>query len=231
MQNSARTWGYGLGNQILLGFLAALMAGVAVFLVWLPSIAGAPGDAGINWMIYATAAVMFGFALFVSFALVSLVRTRISLDGAFLDATVPARHNALLVPSFRAIHLPIAEICSVERRQEVTRGLISSTLRESLSVVTAAGERVGLFSNTLGPSMQLPMDEIAGAIAGAAGVGVTDDGIVLTQAPGLYGQASSNWTERPMDPVSANKARRRALLTLQICGALVLLTIALRACT
>ena len=231
MQTNARTWGYGLSNQLLLGFLAALMAGVAVFLLCLPSIAGGPVDPGINWMIYATAAVMFGFALFVSFALVSLVRTRISLDGAFLDATVPARHNALLVPSFRAIHLPIAEIRSVERRQEVTRGLISSTLRESLSVVTAAGERVGLFSNTLGPSMQLPMDEIAGAIAGAAGVGVTDDGIVLTQAPGLYGQASSNWTERPMDPVSANKARRRALLTLQICGALVLLTIALRACT
>jgi hypothetical protein len=231
MQTNARTWGYGLGNQILLGVLAAFMAGVAVFLIFLPGMAGAPGDAGINWMIYATAAVMFGFALFVSFALVSLVRTRIRLDASFLDATVPGPHNRLLVPSFRTIHLPVAEIRSVERRQEVTRGLISSTLRESLSVVTAAGERVGLFSNTLGPSMQLPLGEIAGAIAGAAGVGVTDDGTVLTKAPALYGQASSDWTERPLDAASANKARRRALLTLQVCGALVLLTIALRACT
>jgi hypothetical protein len=231
MQTNARTWGYGLSNQLLLGFLAALMAGVAVFLLCLPSIAGGPVDPGINWMIYATAAVMFGFALFVGFALLSLVRTRISLNGSFLDATVPGRHNALLVPSFRTIHLPVAEIRSVERRQEVTRGLISSTLRESLSVVTTAGERVGLFSNTLGPSMQLPLEEIAGAIAAAAGIGVTDDGTVLTNSQGLYGRASSDWTESPLDAVSANKARRRALLTLQIVGVLVLLTIALRACT
>jgi hypothetical protein len=104
-----------------------------------------------------------------------------------------------------------------------------STMRDALSIVTTGGERIGLFSNTLGSADTLPLDDVANALAAAAGIAVTDDGTVLAKGSGLYGAASSTWTERPLDPVTANKARHSAIVVAQICSALLLLTFVLRA--
>ena len=104
-------------------------------------------------------------------------------------------------------------------------------MRDALSIVTEDGERIGLFSNTLGNLSTLPVDDVANAIAAAAGVTVTDDGTVWARGSGLYGGASSSWTERPIDAASASKARHGAILTVQICTALLLLTFVLRACS
>jgi hypothetical protein len=101
-------------------------------------------------------------------------------------------------------------------------------MRDALSIVTVSGERIGLFSNTLGSASTLPLDDVANAIAAAAGVPVTDDGTVRTRASGLYGAAASSWTERPLDEADANKARRGVKLTLAICTALLLLTFLVR---
>jgi hypothetical protein len=230
MHPSPATWSYGRGNQILIGFVAAFMFGVAALLFNLPALVGGAGH-DTDWMVECFAIVMTGFGVFVSFGLTAVVRTRISLDANALDATVPAHHNWLLIPSFRSIALPLSEIRSVERRREIVRWFGVTSLRESLSVVTAGGERIGLISNTNGPSIQFPLSEIADAIASAAGTSVTDAGTVRSNAQGLYGEASSNWTEPALDPASASQARRIAIRTAQICGVLVLFTIALRACT
>ena len=91
--------------------------------------------------------------------------------------------------------------------------------------------RFGLFSNADTALIRLPLAQIAGAIAAAAGVAVTDRGTVLTTAKGLYGQASSSWTEPPLDAAATAKARRATAITLQIIMGLVALTFILRACT
>jgi hypothetical protein len=223
-----------VGGRIVLGFLAAFMFGVAALLFSVPALAGETDRSG-DGFIYVTGAIMVGFGLFLTFGLIAIARTRIALEdaigGTLLDATVPNGHSWLLVPRLRTIRLPVAEIRSVERRQEVTRSFGLSSVRDALSVVTATGERVGLFSTAGTALIRLPLPEIAGAIAAAAGVAVTDDGTVMTKASGLYGEASSSWTERPLDAPAAGKARRAAAVTLQIIVALMSITFIVRACS
>ncbi len=229
MPATDRTWRFGTSTRVMIGFVTVFMYGVAVLLVSLPFMAGVNDDPVANAMIGATAIVMVGFGLFMTFGLIAIVRTRIGIDATTLHATVPS-HHTLLVPHFRTIALPLAQIRSVERRQEAVRSFGMINLRESLSVVTTAGERIGIFSNTSGPASQLPLDEIADAIASAAGMTVTDAGTVWTKSGGLYGEASSSWSERPLDETSATKVRRAATRTAQLFMVLLLLVIALRAC-
>lgn len=225
---SGRTWRFSLATRIALGFLAAFMFGIAALLFGLRFANG--GDRSVDWIITLTGLVMTGFGVFATFGLTDAVRTRITLGATTLEATVVAGYNRLLVPHFREVRLPLSDIRSVERRCEIFRTLGFTSMRNALSIVTVAGERIGLFSDTLGSASTLPLDEVAGAIAAAVGVAVTDDGTVRTKGSGLYGAASSSWTERPLDGVSASKARRTAIATLQICTALLLLTFLLRAC-
>lgn len=223
-----KTWRFGLATRIGIGILAAFMFGIAALLFALPFTFG--GDHDGVWMVALTGLAMLGFGTFVSFALIAAVRTRVSVGATMLDAMVVTGHNALLVPHFRAVRLAFSDIRSVERRCEVFRTLGFITTREALSVVTAEGERIGLFSNTLGNVSTLPLDDVADAVAAAAGIAVTDDGTVRTRGSGLYGAASSSWNERPLDPAGATKAQRAALVTVQICTALLLLVFLLRAC-
>ncbi len=204
------------------------MFGFAALLFALPFAFG--GDRSGDWIVVLTALALVGFGIFATFGLIAAVRTSVTLDAKTLDATVVTGHNALLVPQFREVHLPISQIRSVERRCEIFRTLGFFTSREALSIVTTGGERIGLFSNTLGNVSTLPLDEVADAVALAAGIPVTDDGTVRTKGSGLYGAASSSWSERPLDKASASKARRMAIATAQICTALLLLTFLLRAC-
>jgi hypothetical protein len=206
------------------------MYGTAAVVFAIPAMSGEPDGSG-DWMVYCCGAVVAGFAVFVTFGFIAVVRTRIALSATALEGTVPAGHNLLLVPAFRTLGVPIAEIRSVERRREIVRVLGLSNLRESLSVVTGDGTRIGLFANTSGPSSQLPLGEIADAIAAAAGIDVTDGGTVRTKAPGLYGTAASTWNEPKLDDAAAAAATKTALRTVQLSGVLVLLVIALRACT
>jgi hypothetical protein len=229
MSAADRTWRFDPGMRIMLGFAAVFMFAVAALLFSLPLLVGG-SDPSSNAIVDITGVIMAGFGLFMTFGLIGVVRTQISIKGTSLDATVPQRHSWLLVPQFRVIALPLGQIRSVERRQEAFRSFGLINLRDSLSVVTSRGERIGLFSNTMGPAAQLPLDDIAAAIASGAGIAVTDAGTVWTKAPGLYGEASSSWSEQPLDATSAMKVRRAAVRTAQIAGALILLVIALRAC-
>ncbi len=233
MHTENRSWGYGLAARLTVGSLAALMFGTAALMFGLPVMFG-NGDHSGDWMLDVTGIVIAGFGLFLTFGLVAYVRTRISLvagpDGTSLDATVIDGHNLLFAPRFRTIRLPVGRIRSVERRQEIFRTLGLSNMLDSLSIVTDGGERIGLFSNANGSIVRLPLETIAGAIASAARIGVTDDGTVLTAPRGLYGEASSSWTERPLDGAAAIKARRAVTRTLQILVALMMLGVALRAC-
>ncbi len=225
---SAKTWRVALGTRIAIGFLAVFLFAIAALMFGLPFIYGA-GVHGADWIVIATGLVVMGFAVFVTFALVAVVRTHLTIDAAMLEATVVAGHDWLLVPRFRSVRLPLSDIRSVERRREIFRTLGFSTMRDAVSLVKPGGERIGLFSNTLGSADTLPLDEVADAIAAAAGISVTDDGTVITRGSGLYGAASSTWTERPLDPVAARKARHGAIVVAQICSALLLLTFVLRA--
>lgn len=223
-----RTWRFSLATRIGLSVLAAFMFSIAGLLFDLPFMVG-NGDLGGDWIVFLTAVVMVGFAVFTTFALIVALRTRIALSATTFEATVVSGYNALLVPRLREVRLPLSQIRAVERRREVFRSFGFSTMREALSVVTVAGERIGLFSNTLGTLSTLPINDVAAAIASAAGVTVTDDGTVRARGSGLYGAASSSWTELPLDAASAGKAQRAAMLTAQICTGLLLLTFILRA--
>ena len=225
-----RSWGFGLAPKVILGIGGGFMVGFAALLFSLPLIA-APVDATSLWIVDATGAVLLGFACFFVFGLIALARSRISIAGTTLRATVPDHHNWLLVPSFRSVAVELGQIRSVERRAEAVRALGFTTMRQSLSIVTTNGERVGLFSNTENAVGQMPIDEIAAAIAAGAGIAVTDDGLVVTRAAGLYGAASSAWTETPLDAAGIVKVRRASARTAQIVGGLVLLTLILRACS
>lgn len=225
-----RTWRFSLATRILLGFLAAFMFSIAGLLFSLP-LMDDNGDHSADWIVILTGLVIVGFGIFATLVLIVAVRTRITLGATTLEATVVAGHNLLLVPQLREVGLPLSQIRSVERRCEIFRRLGLLTMRDALSIVTEDGERIGLFSNTLGNLSTLPIDDVANAIAAAAGVTVTDDGTVWARGSGLYGGASSSWTERPIDAASASKARHGAILTVQICTALLLLTFVLRACS
>ncbi|HET6275171.1 MAG TPA: hypothetical protein VFE16_04440 [Candidatus Cybelea sp.] len=224
-----QTWRFSLAARIGLGVLAAFIFSIAALIFSLPLMYD-NGDHSVDWIVILTAIVIVGFGIFATFALIVAIRTEITLGATALEATVVAGHNLLLVPRMREVRLPLAQIRSVERRCEIFRRLGLYTQREALSIVTADGERIGLFSNTLGTLSTLPIDEVANAIAAAAGIAVTDDGTVWAKGSGLYGAASSSWTERPLDAASASKARRAAVLTVQICTALLLLTFVLRSC-
>jgi len=224
------TWRVGLAPKIILGIGAGFMLGFAVLLFCLPLIA-APVDATSLWIVDGTGAVLLGFACFFVFGLVALARSRVSIEGSTLHATIPDHHSWLLVPGFRTVAIELGQIRSVERREEAVRAFGLMSMRRSLSIVTASGERIGLFSNTDNAVGQLPIDEVAAAIASAAGIGVTDDGLVRSRAAGLYGAASSAWTETPLDPAGAANVRRAAARTAQVVAAVLVLTLAVRACT
>ncbi len=230
MPSSDRTWRFGTASRAILAVAAGFMYGFAILLFCLPVITGINDPAG-NAVVGATGFIILCFALFATFGYVAMSRTRISLTATTLDATVPSGHNALLVPRFRTIALPLARIRSVERRQEAFRSLGLVNMRDSLSIVTDDGERIGIFSNTSGPSSTLPLDEIAAAIAAGAGTPVTDDGTVWTKGGGLYGTAASVWTEARLDEPGAAKARRTAARTVQVFLVLFVLVIVVRSCS
>ena len=230
MPSTDRTWQFGTASRVIIGVAAGFMYGFAVLLLCLPLISGV-SDPIANTILAVTGAILVCFGLFVTFGYIAMARTRISVSATALDATVPSGHNGLLVPRFRTISLPLARIHSVERRQEAFRSFGLVNMRDSLSVVTDDGERIGIFSNTSGPSSTLPLGEIADAIAAGAGTSVTDGGTVWTKAPGLYGTAASTWTEARLDDPSAVKARRMAARTMQVFLVLFLLVVVVRACS
>lgn len=227
---TARVWRFGTATRVIIGVGAGFMYGFTVLLFCLPLITGVSDPVG-NWLVAATGLILLCFAVFMTFGYVAVSRTRIALTGTELDATVPSHHSRLLVPHFRTVALPLSEIHSVERRQEAFRSLGLVNMRDSLSIVTTGGERIGLFSNTRGPSSTLPLGDIAAAIAAGAGTTVTDAGTVWTKSPGLYGEAASNWTEARLDDPSAAKARRMAARTALVFVILFALVIGIRACS
>jgi hypothetical protein len=222
-----RTWRFSLSTQIALGVLAFVMFGFAALLLVLPF--SFSGDRSGDWVVVTTGAIVAWFGFFAIFALVAALRTRVTLDGPTFEATVVSGHDVFLIPHFRAIRLPVSDIRAVERRCEVFRTLGFYSMRNALSIVIAGGDRIGLCSDTIGSASTLPIDDVADAIAAAAGISVTDDGTVRTRGSGLYGAASSSWVEHPLDEARAGKMRRAAVLTMKICAVLLLLTFALRA--
>jgi hypothetical protein len=226
-----RSWGYGAVTLVVIGAAALfIFATATLFFAIGVIVPGGAGDAGTMWFLRACGAFIAGMGVFMCFGLVAMARTRIRLTGTLLDATVPDHHNVFLVPHFRTIRLDVRTLRSVERREEIVRWAGFPTMRGSLSVVTADGERIGLITAPYGTGATLPLDDIGAGIAAAAGTAVTDDGTVMSKAPGLYGAASSSWTETPLDPARAAKAKRGVVMTMQIVFMLFMLTTLLRTC-
>jgi hypothetical protein len=222
-----KTWRVALSTRIVIGFLAVFMFVIAAVMFDVPFMVGGTDHSG-DWIVDVAALVVTGFGVFAFFALVAALRTHLTLGATSLEGTVVEGHNRLLVPKFRSFRLALSDIRSVERRTEMFRTAGLTTMRDAVSLVTTAGERIGLFSDTLGSAQTMPVDDVSNAIAAAAGIAVTDDGTVRTKGSGLYGAASSTWTETPLDATSAIKARHTALFTAQFCTALLLLVFVLR---
>jgi hypothetical protein len=225
-----KTWAYGVGARVLLACLTLLFLSIGVGFLGLPFWVGG-GYNGAYLVVAATGLIMLGFAAFMGFGLIAAVRSHISLDATTLDAVLPGHRTWLLLPTFRSVRLPLAQIRAVERREEIVKMLGLSSLRDALSVVTDTGERIGLFSNANTAAIRFPLDEAAAGIAAAAAVPLTNVGTVLAKGGGVYGEESSTWTERPLDAASASKARRTATLTIQILTGVMMAIFILRACT
>jgi hypothetical protein len=223
---SARTWRFSLSTRIALGVLAFFMFGFAAVLFGLPFSVG--GDRSGDWVVIATGVVITWFGLFAVFALIAALKTRVMLNGPTFEATIVSGHDVFLIPRFRTVRLSVSDIRAVERRREIFRTLGFYSMRDALSIVTTEGERIGLCSDTIGTASTLPIDDVAHAIATAAETTVTDDGTVRTGGSGLYGAASSSWVEHPLDHARASKMQRVAVLTMQVCTVLLLLTLLLR---
>ena len=230
VETSARVWRYGTANSVLIGGAAGVMAAVGIFILGIPLLLGG-GDVTTASILGLSGLGVFAMAVFMAFGFVAMLRTRIRLAGVMLDATVPAGHNALLVPRFRTVHVDdVTTLRAVEKRDEIVRSFGFSVLCESLSIVTAAGDRIGLISDEYGYGMPFPLEAAGAGIAAAAGRDVADAGIVRAKASAeLYGAASSNWTEPRLDAASAAKARHSAVFTARIILVLTMLTIVLRA--
>ncbi|MBD5634393.1 MAG: hypothetical protein IAI49_07925 [Candidatus Eremiobacteraeota bacterium] len=220
-------WRYPLATRIAIGIAAVAMFGFAAIVSSLPVVL--PGkDVGSIAAVSVVGAILFGFGVFMCFGLTAVVRTRIAVSADALEAVVPSGHDRLLVPHFRTIRVPLRDIRTVELRTEITSTFGVKNERDALSITTAAGERIGLATDTVG-SVSLPVDDIASAVAAAAGTVVTDDGTVLSNAPGLYGAASSTWTEPALGAADAARFRSIARATAQIATALLLFVFLLRA--
>ena len=228
--SAAKTWRYGIGARLGFAAIVVLILGLAAFFFAAPFVLG-PNAAGLIVFFFVLGVPMAALGLFMAVGFIAVVRALISLDGSTLDAELIAPPKRPFVPSFRSLHLPVNQIRSVEKREEIVRKYGFTTVRNSLSLVTTNGERIGLFSNNVGSIGQMPLDEIAGAIASAAGIPVTDRGSVLTTTAGLYGEAEATWNEPPLDPAAATKARRTAARTMQILVSVVLLLSLLRTCS
>ncbi len=230
VRSGERVWRYNLAARIFVGLLAGGAIALGLALLWLPFRLDAQTDQLVA--IYGPAAlVVLTFGAFMAFGAVALARTRLTLGATSLRGVVPVENGWSFAPSFRTVDVPVSEIRAVDRRVEIVRTLGLSMARQSLSIVTASGERIGLFTNPDTAVVRLPLGEIAGAIAAAAGIAVTDRGTVISKAPGLFGSASSSWTETPLDAPRAARARRGALITLQVIFGLMALTWILRACS
>ena len=106
-------------------------------------------------------------------------RWRVELTGRELRLVVPAVWAGLnpFAP-LRRVTVPISEVRAVEIREEVSRfaGIVS--LARALSVATTNGDRFVLGQATGQEVSALPIDEMAQAIADAAGRPVTDRGTI-----------------------------------------------------
>jgi hypothetical protein len=225
-----QTWAYGIGPRVLLVLVALFMYGVAAFLALVPLMVGR-SETGLDVFLILCGLVVAGLATFMLFGFLAFMKAKISLDATALHATIVAGHNRLLVPRFEDVVVPIDEIASVERRTEVLRSFGLSSLRESLSIVTTAGRRIGLCSKINTAVGSLPFDEIAATLASATGKDVIDRGTVMVKGGGIYGETPSTWNEPALDPASAAKARKTAALTMQILVGMVMFIFVLRACT
>ncbi|HEX3468396.1 MAG TPA: hypothetical protein VHT05_09990 [Candidatus Elarobacter sp.] len=225
-----RTWRYPLAGRITIAVLAAALIGTGLFIALIPFFAGG-GDAVVYAILGTCGAIVVAFGLFLALGFSAFARTVVALDASALRAVVPVERGWLIVPRLRAIDLPPATVRAVERRTEITKFLGLSTVRQALSIVTTGGARIGLLTAAETSMVRLPLDEIAAAIANAAGITVTDGGTVYSKAIGLYGAAASDWNEPPLDVPAAQKARRGAAITLQIIVALMAVTFIVRACS
>src|SRR5579871_4683972 len=122
MQASTQTWSYPVGARVMFALLAAFILGMAVFVLALPFLFPSNGiDAATLWVTSVTGFIMLCLGLFLAFGFVAIARTRIAVDGDALVATVTDHHNLFLVPHFREVRIPLAQIRAVERRAEAVK--------------------------------------------------------------------------------------------------------------
>ncbi len=175
-------WRYATGQRVVASGGAALIA----LLAMPPVVLFALAAFGLHPNGLVTAGIMYlPVSLLILPLAIAAVRQaaiefgfRLSLDGEGLEYAVPERWmSARPGLRFRRGRIALADIVSVDRRDEVVRFLRLPGTLNALSIVGADGRRLELVRCQPGPQV-LPVDEIAGRIADAAGLAVTDLGTV-----------------------------------------------------
>jgi hypothetical protein len=136
-----------------------------------------------------------------------------------------------LLSSIRA-ELPYSAIASVETREEVYSSFGLVTVQRAYSVVTRDGVRLPLGIMAEHWGLQLPFDQAAARLAARARVPVVDRGAV--RVGGVLRAMMRDvppWTTEPMTVPESKAWHRRAVLTMQLIGLLVVAIAILRSCS
>lgn len=181
------------------------------------------------------ALVLVGVALLaLAIYMLLLLRTniiRIEVDSQHVKIRTPRLRGALPLFSTVRAEIPLADVASVETREEVYSSFGMTTVQRSYRIVTrdGAGILLGIMAENWGS--QMPYDKAAQEIASRAHLPITDHGAV--RVGGVIRAMIHDvppWTADAMTPEESTRLHRRATLTIQFIMLLVVGTALLRAC-
>jgi hypothetical protein len=164
-----------------------------------------------------------------------LLRTniiRIEVGPERLKLRTPRVRGPLVLLSSIREDIPYSAIASVEAREEVYSSFGLVTVQRAFSIVTRDGRRlpIGIMAENLGA--QMPFDQAAARIATRAGLSVVDRGAV--RVGGVLRAIIRDvppWSSAAMTVPERKVWHRRAALTMQFIGLLVVAVALLRACS
>lgn len=213
-------WSYGIARIWLTALFACLMVPATLVLFWFADLllTGGLGPVGTESVFLALLTGCLGLmmvllAILLVRSAAIAARWRLELTASRLRGTVPEQWNGPNpYVSFRSLDLHLSEIAAVEVRDEVSKLFGMPTLVRSLSVRTQGGERFVVGRCTHEEVGGLAVDKIGSSVARAAGVQVSDRGVV--DAPSFFqatlkGRAA-DW-DGPAAPTPLSSAETSAL--------------------
>lgn len=206
-------------SAVLFIFLSAVFAAIEV-------------DSAIGRFVLVLVALgVFLLAIYMLLLLLTMVnRVEVRSDRVLLR--MARTRGVLPLPRLIRADIPYSDVRSVESREEIYSTFGLTTMLRAYSLVTRDGTRLPLGVMAENAGFQMPFDRAAALIAERAHTGIVVRGAV--RVGGILHSMISDVPPWSAEPLSANElaaAQRRATITLQVIGLLVMSVALLRACS